>query len=83
VAAGAEYVQALTGYGVATLGLRARLEPASEFIAADTPLILAVPYAAALEVAAARPDWRGRILIDATNPLAPGLTGLSVMGTTG
>jgi len=43
--------------------------------------ILAVPYAAALEIAGALPDWNGRILIDATNPLAPGLSGLSV-GTT-
>ena len=44
-------------------------------------VILAVPYAAALEIAAAVPDWQGRILVDATNPLAPGLSGLTV-GTT-
>ncbi len=43
--------------------------------------ILAVPYAAALEIAGSVADWHGRILIDATNPLAPGLAGLS-LGTT-
>jgi len=41
-------------------------------------VILAVPYAAALHVAQGIPDWDGRILIDATNPLAPGLAGLSI-----
>lgn len=42
--------------------------------------ILAVPYGAAAQVAASIPDWGGRVLIDATNPLA-GLGGL-VVGTT-
>ncbi|TXH73009.1 MAG: hypothetical protein E6Q88_05695 [Lysobacteraceae bacterium] len=40
--------------------------------------ILAVPYAAALDIAAAVPDWNQRILIDATNPLNPGLAGLAL-----
>jgi predicted dinucleotide-binding enzyme len=44
--------------------------------------ILAVPYGAALEIAASRDDWRGSILVDATNPLAPGLSGLLVGTTT-
>jgi predicted dinucleotide-binding enzyme len=43
--------------------------------------ILAVPFDAARQVAETVPDWGGRILVDATNPLAPGLKGLSV-GTT-
>jgi predicted dinucleotide-binding enzyme len=43
--------------------------------------ILATPYAAALDIAAAIPDWGGRVLIDATNPIAPGLSGL-IVGTT-
>lgn len=43
--------------------------------------ILAVPYGAAAQVAASIPDWGGRVLIDATNPIAGALTGLSV-GTT-
>ena len=41
-------------------------------------MILAVPYAAALAIAQARADWQGRVLVDATNPLAPGLAGLSL-----
>lgn len=44
-------------------------------------VILAVPAASAQEIAAAIPDWQGRILVDATNPLAPGLAGLTI-GTT-
>ena len=44
-------------------------------------VILAVPYAAALAIAAGRADWQGRVLVDATNPLAPGLAGLT-LGTT-
>jgi len=43
--------------------------------------ILATPYAAALQVARDVADWGNRILIDATNPIAPGLSGLLV-GTT-
>lgn len=41
-------------------------------------VVLAVPYAAAAGVAAAVPDWEGRVLIDATNPIAAGLSGLMV-----
>lgn len=41
-------------------------------------VILAVPHAAAADVAALLPDWEGRILVDATNPIAPGLSGLTV-----
>ncbi len=41
-------------------------------------VILAVPYAATKSIARSIPDWQGKILVDATNPLAPGLSGLSV-----
>lgn len=41
-------------------------------------VILAVPYAATESIARSIPDWQGKILVDATNPLAPGLSGLSV-----
>jgi 8-hydroxy-5-deazaflavin:NADPH oxidoreductase len=44
-------------------------------------VILAVPYSAALLVARSVSDWAERILVDATNPVAPGLSGLTV-GTT-
>jgi len=45
-------------------------------------VILAVPHAAAASVAAVLSDWEGRILVDATNPLAPKLDGLTVGATT-
>lgn len=47
-------------------------------IAANTVIVLAVPYAALPAIAALRSYWHGKILVDATNPLAPGLSGLSV-----
>lgn len=54
---------------------------AQEAVAAADMIILAVPYEAAGSVVASIPDWQGKILVDATNPLAPGLSGLTV-GTT-
>lgn len=63
------------------LGPAARLGSVAEAVAAAGLAILAVPYEAAGAVARAIPDWQGRVLVDATNPLAPGLAGLSV-GTT-
>ena len=60
----------------------ARVGPVAEAVDAADRVVLAVPYAAALEIAGAIADWNGRILIDATNPLAPGLSGLSVGTTT-
>jgi len=63
---------------VAALGPAASIGPVDDAITASDIVILATPYAAALEVAAARADWGNRIIIDATNPLAPGLAGLSV-----
>ncbi len=62
--------------------LGARVGTVAEAVAAADRVVLAVPYAAALEIADAITDWNGRILIDATNPLAPGLSGLSVGTTT-
>ena len=62
--------------------LGARVGSVAEAVDAADRVVLAVPYAAALEIADAIPDWNGRILIDATNPLAPGLSGLSVGTTT-
>jgi hypothetical protein len=44
-------------------------------------VILAVPHAAVASVAVLLSDWEGRILVDATNPIAPQLGGLTV-GTT-
>ncbi len=36
-------------------------------------VVLAVPYAASESIARSIPDWQGKILVDATNPLAPNL----------
>jgi predicted dinucleotide-binding enzyme len=67
---------------VDALGPCATLTGTEEAIAAGEVVILAVPYAAALSIAASVPDWQGKTLVDATNPLAPGLAGLSVGTTT-
>jgi predicted dinucleotide-binding enzyme len=62
----------------------ARLDPSAsvagtaDAIAASDIAILAVPHAAVAAVARSVPDWGGRILVDATNPLLPGLGGLSL-----
>src|SRR5512135_1043828 len=63
---------------VAVLGAAASIGSTGAAIAASDLVILATPYSAALSVAGSMPDWGNRILVDATNPLAPGLTGLSV-----
>ena len=41
-------------------------------------VILAVPHAAVAAIAQGVDDWQGKVLVDATNPLAPGLAGLTV-----
>lgn len=66
---------------VAALGPGATVTTVTEAIEAAELLILAVPCGAVASIAASRADWQGKILVDATNPLAPGLAGLSV-GTT-
>ena len=66
---------------VSRLGPRASIGSTQEAIAAADVVILAVPYGVAESVARSVEDWNGRILVDATNPLAPGLAGLS-LGTT-
>jgi len=66
---------------VAALGTGAGIGTTQEAIAASDLIILATPYSAAGSIARSVPNWDNRILVDATNPLAPGLAGLSV-GTT-
>ena len=67
---------------IAALGPSAHLTTAVEAIAAGDIVILAVPYTAALALASSVADWQGKVLVDATNPIAPGLAGLSVGTTT-
>lgn len=66
---------------VAALGERARLTSTAEAIAAGEVVILAVPHAAVATIAQSVDDWQAKVLVDATNPLAPGLAGLT-LGTT-
>jgi predicted dinucleotide-binding enzyme len=63
---------------VAALGDVARIATPEAAIAAAEVVLLAVPHGAVAGIAQSVPDWQGRILVDATNPLAPGLSGLSV-----
>jgi predicted dinucleotide-binding enzyme len=67
---------------VAALGPSAMIGSTADAINGAEIVVLATPYAAALDVARSVADWGGRILVDATNPLAPGLAGLSVGTTT-
>jgi 8-hydroxy-5-deazaflavin:NADPH oxidoreductase len=68
-------------YANLTQSLSVRLCTVKEAIRDSEMVILAVPYAAALDIAQEQNDWQGKVLIDATNPIATGLSGLSV-GTT-
>jgi len=70
------------GKVVSALGPAARVAATADAVAGSEIVILATPYSAALSVAQSAADWQGCILVDATNPLAPGLAGLSVGTTT-
>jgi 8-hydroxy-5-deazaflavin:NADPH oxidoreductase len=72
----AKYARLATEIGAGT-----KVGSVAEAVAAADIAILAVPYGAALETVRSVGDWHGRILVDATNPIAPGLAGLTV-GTT-
>jgi predicted dinucleotide-binding enzyme len=67
---------------VAALGPSATIGNTAGAIEGAEVVVLATPYGAALDIAHSVADWGGRILVDATNPLAPGLAGLSVGTTT-
>lgn len=58
-----------------------QVQTVADAVAANAVVILAVPYAAAETIARSVADWGGKVLVDATNPLAPALAGLSI-GTT-
>lgn len=66
------------GAAVAALGAQARVTTTMQAITASDVVILAVPYNALAPIAQSVPDWQGKILVDATNPLAAGLSGLTV-----
>lgn len=68
---------------VSNMGERASLSTVQEAIAASSGIvILAVPYPAALEIAATIPDWNNKILVDISTPWNADLSGLAVGLTT-
>lgn len=60
-------------------GAKAQVMGTEEAVAAATVIILATPWNAVESVIKAIPDWSSKILVDATNPIAPGLQ-LAVSG---
>lgn len=97
-AVGTALAQALTGHGQtvrfgvpdpakyadlpARFNGKATVGTVAQALDGAATAILALPYGAALQVAASLPDWGGRVLIDATNPIAGALAGLSIGTTT-
>lgn len=67
---------------VAALGPTASLGTVEQAVSASDIVILAVPFATTEAIARSMADWQGKVLVDATNPLAPGLAGLTVGTTT-
>ncbi len=65
---GAEKVRALLD----EIGPNARASSPAEAVASADTVILAVPWGAAEEVVRGLGDLGGKILVDATNPIAPG-----------
>lgn len=62
------------------LGANVSMSTVADALAQNDLIILAVPYLALQGIANQLTDWQGKIVVDATNPLAPGLTGL-LLGT--
>lgn len=65
-----EKVQAL----LAEVGETAVAAPIPAAVAAAEVVVLAIPWSAVQSTAESIADWGGKILIDATNPIAPGFT---------
>lgn len=63
-------------------GSKARAGSVAEAAAFGEVVFLAVPWSAAKDAVRASGDLGGRTLVDCTNPLLPGLAGLSVGHTT-
>jgi len=63
---------------VSAIGPNASLGTVEQAIDASDVVILAVPFNALESIARSVADWQGKVLVDATNPLAPALSGLSI-----
>ena len=66
---------------VARAGPGARAASAAEAAASSEAVLLATPWPATRQAIESAGDLAGKILIDATNPLLPGLAGLEFGGT--
>ena len=66
---------------VAAVGENARAATAAEAVAASDVILLATPWPATKGVVEGV-TWEGKVLIDATNPLLPGLKGLQFANQT-
>ncbi len=67
---------------IAAMGPLAKIGTVAQAVAASDVVILAIPFSATESIARSVDDWQGKVLVDATNPLAPGLAGLTVGTTT-
>jgi predicted dinucleotide-binding enzyme len=67
---------------VHSMGSAIRTGTAAKASASADLVVLAVPWSAAREAVQSTGDLVGKVLVDCTNPLAPGLAGLAVGHTT-
>jgi NADPH-dependent F420 reductase len=67
---------------LARAGHNACAASAEEAVSASDMILLATPWEVTQEIVESIKGWEGKIIIDATNPLAPALAGLSVGTTT-
>lgn len=76
---GSEKVQALLD----AAGPNASAKRVSDAVAQSSIVVLAVPFSAAQERLSLAGDLRGKVLVDCTNPIAPGLRPLFDSNTSG
>jgi len=63
---------------LAGAGTNARAASSAEAVAASDVVLVSTPWPATREILAACGSFEGKVLVDATNPLLPGLAGLEV-----
>jgi 8-hydroxy-5-deazaflavin:NADPH oxidoreductase len=67
---------------VSQAGAMARAAESAEAVAASEVLVLATPWEATQKIVEGLGDLKGKVLIDAVNPLLPNLAGLATGGNT-
>jgi len=67
---------------VQSIGARAAAASVGDAVAGAEVALLATPWDAAEAAVRAVRDWKGKVLVDATNPLAGGISGLAIGHTT-